>query len=342
MSIQLVLGLAFVAPDPSVHWSAPPGCPNRAQVLGQVGALIRDPSGEDRLEQATVHGVIDVDDVGFVLRMDIETSTGTTRKSVQADDCTVLARVAALMIAVAVDPVQTSRNVSPPEAPSTSDGIAGRESGPIPEFELAAEPEPDPRPLHTGPPEQAAATVDPDREHAPVELGGFVRASGSLGRGLLPRIDGGLGLGVGLLAPHLRVEVIGSHVFAQEAHYPPPSPGGARIAAWGGSLRAGPRAEVGPLELHALGTVDLTLLTARGLDVRNPRRAADLHVAVSLVPGLRWAPHPRVALGADLEVQAPLRRPAFTVGARSELYRSPAYGVRAALVVEMRWGATVG
>jgi hypothetical protein len=220
----------------------------------------------------------------------------------------------------------------------------------LPEVQLPRLPEPDPEPTlpevqpSQVPDERASPAADMREGRAPPPrararaLGGFARVSGSIGRGIVPSLDGGLALGAGLLAPRLRAELVAFHIFAQDAHSPAPSPAGATVTAWGGSLRLGPRWQLGPLELHALASVAAAALTATGFGVDNPRRSAGLWMALGLVPGLRWRPSPRVAVGADLEAEAALYRPGFTVGGLLPVYRAAQLGVRGSVVVELRWG----
>jgi hypothetical protein len=339
MPLNAALGLVLTTagPGPSLEWSAPPGCPGQAQVLEQARALIGGPAIDAALQHVTIRGTVEVEPVGFSLDIDIRTPSGVTRKTARADDCNVLAGVAALMVAVAVDPLQVTRTLGMQDA---------RASSPPP-HEV---PEPDPEPTlpEVQPPrlpgERASPAADAREGRAPPPrararaLGGFARVSGSIGRGIVPSLDGGLALGAGLLAPRLRAELVAFHIFAQDAHYPAPSPAGATVAAWGGSLRLGPRWQLGPLELHGLASAAGAALTARGFGLRNPRSSADAWIALGLVPGLRWSPSPRVAVGADLEAEVALYRPGFTVGGLPPVYRAAQLGVRGSVVVELRWG----
>ena len=344
MSIALLGLVLATGPGASVEWGAPPGCPSEAQVLAQARTLL----GGAVLEQAVaIRGAIEPAPTGFVLEIEIRTPSGATRKTAHADDCAVLASVAALMVAVAVDPVQATHALGI-ETTGTATTVG------VPEPQPAPAPAPAPAPGLVALGEVEPQTQDPPLSPAPRAadarapeprpraLRGLVRASGSIGRGLVPNLDGTLALGLGLLARRLRAELVAFHVLAQEARYPAPSTAGVTVAAWGGSVRVGPRFEVGPLELHALGGIAVSALTAAGFGVRRTRTDADAHVALSLIPGVRWSPSPRVAIGADLEAEAAVRRPAFTIGTRSAVYRAASLGVRGSVVIELRWGPPSG
>jgi hypothetical protein len=145
-----------------------------------------------------------------------------------------------------------------------------------------------------------------------------------------------------MLAEHLRAELVAFHVLARDARYPAPSPAGASVAAWGGSVRVGPRVTFGAVDLHLLAGLGVAAMTATGFGIRNSRTRADAWAGLALYPGVRWQPHPRVALGTDLEAEVALRRPAFFVDDLPVVYRTPRLGVRATAVVEIRWGGHDG
>lgn len=351
MSIAAVPSLALVAAlGPAVEWSAPAGCPERARVLDRARALIGGPA-DAAMQQVAIRGIIEPAAAGFSLDVDIRTPSGATHKTAHADDCMVLADVAALMVAVAVDPLRTSealprRPARAPGGPSSATDVPSTPEPAPPSPAAALPPSAAPsagtarRPANLEPrgPEPASPPADASPRPRARMLRGLVRASGSIGRGLVPERDLGLGLGAGLLASHLRAELTLFHVFARDARYPPPSVAGAAIAAWGGSVRVGPYLRLGPVELHALASVAAAAVTASGFGARNSRNNADAWVALALVPGLRWEPIPRMALGVDLELEAALRRPGFAVSGSPPLHRAASAGVRGSLVVELRWG----
>jgi len=336
MPLPAVLTLALAAaPEPAIEWSAPPGCPGQAQVLEQARALIGDPTAAAAMQELTLRGVIEPDAAGFLLDIDVRTPSGATRKTARAEDCMVLAGVAALMVAVAVDPVQTTDTLELWPGPAA---VPEPEPGPvIPE--PIAPPVLEPRATEPAALAEVAATeVTPTARPRARSVRGFARISGSIGSGLVPDLDGSLAVGTGLLAARVRVELVAFHVFARDARYPAPASAGATIAAWGGSVRAGPRVRLGALELHALAGVSVAALTAAGFGARNQRDRADTWVALGLIPGVRWEPVPRVALGFDLEADAALRRPAFAVSGSPELHRAASLGLRGSVVLELRWG----
>lgn len=349
--LPAVVGLAVAAapaPEPGAEWSAPSGCPDRAQVLEQARALVGDAAADHVLQAVAIRGAIEAAPAGFVLDIDIETPSGVTRKRASAGDCTVLGSVAALMVAVAVDPVRTTSALEIGPAPADEGASPGprRVPEPAPTPDSAEPqgtlPERVARRRAEPPPARTASSVSARMRNQRRTPRGLVRASGSIGSGLVPELDVGLAAGAGVLTTGLRAELVVVHVLARDARYPPPSPVGASVAAWGGSVRVGPRVAFGAFDVHLLAGLGVAALSATGFGVRNTRTRADTWAALALIPGVRWQPHPRVALGADLEAEVALRRPAFFVDELPIVYRTPRLGVRATAVVEIRWGGRDG
>lgn len=323
-------------PAPSIEWSAPPGCPTRADVLGRAARLMGRPALDERPAEVSIRGYVHMEPTGFALAMEIESPTGVTRKRVSAEGCAVLGSVAALMMAVALDPVATTMMLPVDDSTPLREPIP-----PIP----SSEPEPPPAPTRApvrrssrrAPSPPNAGPAPARREPAFVE--GMLRASGGVGRGLVPTIDGMLSLGGGVRTRWLRAELVAFHVLSQVARYPDRRTVGANVAAWGGSVRAGPAFEVGAFEVSTRAGVSAAALVATGFGVLDPRGNTSAWIALCFVPGLRWRPGPRWALGADFEGEVALRRPAFSLDALPTLYRTSPVSVRGAIVVELRLGS---
>ncbi len=325
-----MLGLALAAAlGPTFEWSAPEGCPAQARVLDQARTWGGEREPEDSARPIAIRGAIVALAAGFELDIEIRSASGTSRKTARAQDCEVLGNVAALMIAVAIDPLDVTRRLE--LAPE----LGPLELPPAPPAVVAPRVEPDDAIVI-----DAEPLVEPTRAQPP-GLGGLARVSGSIGRGIVPALDGAIGVGVGVLTARVRADLEVFHVLSQDALAPPPSLAGASVAAWGAGLRVGPRFDLGPLELHLLAGVTAAALPAVAFGIPNPRPGTEAWVALSVVPGLRWAPIPRLAVGADLQADAALRRPAFALDGQSTLYRSPPLALRGSLVVELRWGPLV-
>ena len=133
--IPTLLAIALADPPaPVIDWSAPPGCPGGDRILGQAASIMGRPSLEGLPLALSIRGEIRAEAVGFSLAIEIETPTGLTHKRASAEGCAVLGSIAALMVAVAVDPLRTVTTLSiEPPAPARPDV-------PLPEPTVIAEP----------------------------------------------------------------------------------------------------------------------------------------------------------------------------------------------------------
>lgn len=341
MLLDLSLALALAGPSPSLDWTAPAGCPGREQILEQAQRLMGTSSPEAAFQDVSVTATIEPAPTGFTVAIDVQTPSGVTRKTASADDCVVLGSVAALMIAVAVDPVQAVATLAIEPVPPAEEPAAPDDPPPIPPLTEPTPAAPErlpPEALTSTPPTSSPRRSPLTSPRRSSSLRALLRASGSVGAGIVPSLDGRVSLGAGLLAPVVRAELLAFHVFAQPARYPELPEVGATVAAWGGAARVGPRFALATLELHALAGLSFAALTAAGFGVARPSEDASAWVALDLTPGLRWVPTSRFALGVDLEGLVAIRRPAFVLDALPVLYRAGRVGIHGAVVFEFRPG----
>jgi len=345
MLVAASLALALAGPPaPAIEWSAPPGCPTRAQVLDRTARIMGRPALDELPTAVSIRGRIEAEPVGFALAIELETPTGRTRKQARAAECSVLGNVAALMVAVAIDPVQAVTTLA--SEPPTNEAPP---SVPNPQPTAVSEPNTTPEPRASPQPRATAERLESRRNESTDADGrtmprdrwiqALLRASGGIGAGLVPGFDGQLSLGAGVRTRRLRAELLAFHVLARDARYPALPTVGAAVAAWGGSLRAGPVFERGTVELSTSAGVSAAALVATGFGVLSPDTAASAWVALCFVPGVRWRPVPRLAVGADVEGEVALRRPAFALDALPTVHRAGPIGVRGAVVVEVRLGS---
>ena len=124
VSIAALTGQANAAPL-ELDWSAPPGCPDRQQVLAAIQRLIgAQGAGAARL---SVQGEIVARDETLELKLVWRTGSAQTERLMESASCDELARAAALVVALAADPTtphEVQREVAldaptePPPAPS--------------------------------------------------------------------------------------------------------------------------------------------------------------------------------------------------------------------------------
>ncbi|MEZ4448691.1 MAG: hypothetical protein R3B09_04360 [Nannocystaceae bacterium] len=110
---------AAAAPSPLVDvdlvWRAPPGCPDAAAITDMVAAMLPRPPvrGPDA---PRVRALVSRARGRWALRLDLRSRRGHARRLAFADECQVLARAAALLIAIHHDPLAAAigLEVSPP------------------------------------------------------------------------------------------------------------------------------------------------------------------------------------------------------------------------------------
>ena len=319
LSVSTALLFAGVASAPVTQWEVPPECPDVAAVLTaaeEFGADVADAS-------LRLDGRIEAVDGGYRLDLEIDTPSGTTTRRLHAASCDELTRAAGLVLSVAVDPLEV------PEPPAVEEPAASEP----PEEPSAVEPETEVLPTQ---PMGAADSPRPDSAATPVMRGSVVVA-GTLGRGLSPAVDGRAQLGLALDTRWVRVELLGFHAFAQSVEYRDPPGVGATIHAWGGSVRAGPRGDVGGVELACPVGIETAAMVGAGFGVDQTWRRADLAWGVVAAPGVRFPLGNRVSIGVDGELSIAVRRPAFTVDLRESLYRIPRLGARAGARLEIQF-----
>src|SRR5689334_20049544 len=145
-----------------LRWSAPADCPDVDEVRGNVEALVGTALVPG--DAIVVDGVVTRSDDGWSLALSITSASGSRSRTLPGASCRELARVAALLIAVAIDP--TMQDEPEPEPP--------------PPEPVAAPPSPPPSPSPSPPPRRR-------------RLAGAIGVHGVLGYGALPRVAGALG-----------------------------------------------------------------------------------------------------------------------------------------------------
>ncbi|MCA9711352.1 MAG: hypothetical protein KDK70_36270 [Myxococcales bacterium] len=329
MSLPIPL-LAVLASSPPAEWTSPPGCPGLDAVLAEArrqGAELDD-------EPVDLRGSIEPIDGGYALHLTIDTASGTTRRTVRTDSCEPLARAAGLMLAVALDPLRVPAPPSPADPEAEPPPV---EVAPSPEPPLGPQPRAEP-----GPGVEPGSSTEPSPDAADAArpapaVDGVVIASGTLGRGITPAIDGRVQLGLGLDAPRVRAELLGFHAFAQTARFAQQPEIGARVLGWGGSVRAGPRFTWGWLELACPVGVELAVVVGQGFGTDQTWQRADLRWGPLVAPGVRARLGPWVALGVDVELDVALRRPAFALEPLGDVHRTPRLGARGGARLELRF-----
>lgn len=302
------------SPRISVRWSAPVGCPDQSSVVEAV----RELSGAEVVEEgedltATVE--VTTRDAGYELSLSVVTETATRVRVLEAADCQVLVRAAALVVAVALDPVLVvSRWPAPAPAP-------------VPEPEPASVPAPAPEPAPVVPePAPAPAPAPPQRRG---ELGALEYGVG-LNVGVvgltLPGVGPSFGVApfVGFERMHLR---LGAQYRAPRREtLPRNTDAGARFQLAAGGVRLCPNAMPGRdrrvrIPLCAGVDVGAVFADAEGSAVRNGTSARSFWAAATFEAGVSVQVARFVSLTGGFEAGVALSRPRFSLDGGGQVHR---------------------
>lgn len=196
VAVGLVLGPGPTEASRSIEvaWQAPADCPTQAAVEARVAELLGPAALAGPREFEGARGTVDGESGAWRLTLEIETRSGVGQRTVESEDCASLAEVAALVVALAVDPLSVALATSePPPA----------EPAPAP----ATEPAP------------AVSTSEPVVEvaRAPARVSGFVSPRFGVSHGQLPVVGPTVALAVGVELRRARVEAVGTYLTPQTA-----------------------------------------------------------------------------------------------------------------------------
>ncbi|MBA3548325.1 MAG: hypothetical protein H0T76_17730 [Nannocystis sp.] len=331
MLLAPLAALVLLAEGPvTLEWRAPEECPDREVVLAGLAGLVEvaddaaDPTPRTRVRATAVTRRI-----GEVYQLDlrIQTTSVALRRRLVTEDCATLAEATALLVAIVLDPLEVTAQVS-------SEAAEPRSRLPADDLPLAVGVPAEPPAAASPPaalPRRPAPVVVPVRRTTPL-----VRLDAAIDAGATPGVTGDVGGAIGLLRPRLRLELHGLYTVPRALHVGTQQVG--RLARWAlgfrGCARIVQRRLEVPLCLGLEGGQFLATgagITVRPLDARPPWLAGLAGL------GLIWSPVPRLGLGARADlVVAPFRAP-FTVGGQV-VHTPEVVGVRVGLGAELRFG----
>ena len=288
--------------------------------------MVQDEAAADVVATGTVR----LSDAGYTLTLEVDDRVALQSRELEAADCAVLTRAAALVVVVALDPVQ----------------LAARWPEPAPEAVEVAEPPPAEPEERVEPEPVEAAPVEPVAPQAPKpspRRPGSLEYGVGVGFGVAARTLPGLGFGLEL-APFVGVPRVHGRVVAQ---YRTP-----RQVAVAGNPDAGARfqlAAVGVrvcpnvmpkatarvrLPLCAGADFGAVMASGEGPDVRNASRAQPFWSAVTLEAGVavqvaRW-----VSITGAFEAGIALSRPSFALAGAEQLHTVARFAPRGTLGVQ--------
>lgn len=319
--------VAASAPErPRLEWVAPPSCPPADEGAEHLAQFLGD-------RAVAAEARIALEAAGPADYVATVTVAGATR-TIRATDCTTLARAAALVVAVSLEPVVTAeavhrRDTAPAEAVAAAPTPVGDDLRIEPTASLTS-----PTPRST--PGRADRPRDPaPRTPAPIRAH-WLGVSGGVTFAHVPALAGGVRLSYAFTRRALRVHGELTYALPRTVGYPAEPALGGRFQ----SIAVGGRAcfapAVGRVAAPLCAGVEGGPVLGRGVGVINARRPTPAYVGAVASGALVVRAGARVAVTAGAELLVAAVRPAFYVGARDVLLRAPPVGLRGLVGVEVR------
>lgn len=332
MALALAAVLAVLdTPGLQIDWQAPATCPQAPELRARVGSLVGEAA--DRADLG-VTGRVARDGERWTLVLQLVRQGGQDTRRLTDGECQGLAEAAAVVIAVAIDPLAA---LVDPNEPVPEDRVeeAVPEDSLVPEVVVPA-PAPAPRvePVVVVP-VAAAAPRGGERLALSVKLGGGVGFAR-----LLPGVHGVVDVGLALGRRWWRVEASGLFV--------PPVRADSGASGIGGVFRVGagevrgcgvPAVADGRVGFPLCAGLQLGAMHGQGAGdgLESTQQARSLWAAVRVGPAIRWRPRGgRVALWLGIDVLASLTRPKFVTAGGVTVHEAARLGGQASLGVEVR------
>lgn len=319
--------LLALAPDPAtpsdapppdgaieLEWTAPSVCPSRRDVQRRLGELLGATTAATA--GVRVSGTVVADGSGFALTLRTQTASGTSEHTLASPDCRALADGAALIAAVAADPLAVDRTLQTPP------------------------------PEQTPPPDETVVTVsppleDPPRRRGRLRLARFaLRAEGALEQGLLPKLGFGPIVSAGMIGPYWRAELSAIYLAPRPVFTDASKTAGAAIGRWAVRARGCGVPTWRVLEFPLCMGFEGGQLSARPLGAGMTAANADGRDARgfgvwSAGGAIGVSPRPFVAFFVGVDGLVALVRPRFESGGVL-LHEPHRAGVRASVGLELR------
>lgn len=325
------------SPRPVVEfrWDAPASCPVEAEVVAELERLLGGPLGERKGPRLTAIARVRQEPGGsFDLRLWTVSDEGTLQRSLTHAQCDALARAGALIAAMAIDPSVLDRMSEETDAAEVAaEAKTVEDPEPLPEAEPA---EPEPAPPEPVQPQPEPEPPKPEKKKERRVRGG-VRLGAGLSFGDLPGVGALLRLTPALIWPRARLEFEVGYGPLRRARFDDTPDRGADLQLAVGAVRGCPLLHARKFEFPLCAGLEIGAVYGRGVGYPITSAGHQLFVALHLAPGVFYAPHPRVAVGAIVEGAIHVVRPRFTVANLGLVYHSALASVRALLAVEVRF-----
>jgi hypothetical protein len=265
-------------------------------------------------------GVIEQGESGWVLILRLDAESGTLERRLQDASCQVLGEVAALYIALAIDP-----NAALSSRPAGESPTEKAEVEEVPETPAAAEPEPEPEPEPES--ESEPSNALPQGPETRYLLG--VGAAATLA--LLPRPTTNLSLLFAVEREWLGFELAAFADLPRAHHYEDPAEAGANFSMAGASVAFCPAFHPGVARVAGCAAVEIGGMSAKGVGVSRAHTERSFWAAADLGTRFTWTPRGPIRLFLRADMVVPLIRPGIGVGGLPELFRVPPVGGRLGL-----------
>lgn len=333
----LVLALATaaaapgVAPDAGVRlrWTAPTSCPDGSTVGSWIAAL--GPTAPEGAPPADASVTVEAHDGLHTADIEVWAAGQRTTRVLQDADCVLVSRAAAVVVAVALDPigVADATGVLDERAPARAESTPSATRPTAPATSTSTSSTRTPR-------ADVAPPIEPSRRRTRLELG--IGAGTGVGGLQLPAA----GVGV-FLAPFVgmrrwQLEAVVQYWLPRRVPLDDPHDVRATLQMVTGGLRFCPLLSRGRVRVTACAGVDAGAILGRAdgddLTARRPARAPWAGVVVA--PGVRWALAPRITVGVTVEAVASLYRPRFAIrGITQDIWVVGAADVRGLFTVQI-------
>jgi hypothetical protein len=279
----------------TLTWSAPAGCPAKDLVnarifehLGREG-IVPDP-------EAGLVARAKITEAGdrYELELELETPRGATKLEAGDPVCEVLAELVAIKVSLALDPVETARQL-------------------LPEDEHAPEPE-------------------PSREETRPAL--LLQAAALVGGGTLSSVEAGGSLGLGITDRMWKVTLGVSSSSGPRQELAEPPGGRVGMVAIVGDVTGCVLPVAGRVGLPACMGIDAGVVRGRGIDLATNRVSWRSVLGVAVETGISWPQDRSVRLLIRARARTNVLRPSFAVTDVGVVHRADVVAGQALLGME--------
>ena len=316
-----------------MRWDAPPGCPDVQVVSDRIADLLGRPVEPGEI---ALHGTITAVAAGWSLQLDTKVGELEDSRSLDANDCSVLADAAALVAVVMLDPVLAAATI---ESRAAAAAAIDEQLEPKPPAPAPKLPEGEPQPKKAATPTRPPGRWDrppPRRLGAGERPGVWLRLRGGGEFGAVPGGTGGVELAIAVGGDRLRGEIAGAYWVGR-----PTNDGLANVHLGTATPRVCGMIAAGPIDVPLCAGAELGGMLAQGRAGGIASRTR-FWFAVQAEPGIRWAFSKRVSLWVAAQAFVPIVFPEFELVDPNDetntrrVYRPSPAGLRGLAGLEFR------